>query len=381
MMYTRVENLEQTATRVRSKVMGVMQAAVFHGRGAITIDEVSEPRSPGPGEVLVRPQFCGICGTDLHEYTDGPIVIPTKPHPLNGSHVPQILGHEFSAVVEELGAGVGNVRVGDLCSIMPLIYCGECDQCSRGANHLCRTMACTGLSAAWGGLAKFAVVKASQLVVIPSEVSALQAALIEPAAVAAYGVDRGNLQPGESVLVTGAGPIGSLVTMYALAGGARRVIVSESDPVRLERATLLGHGIGEVVGVNPLEDDLSEVVNEYTEGLGIDLSIECAGKEAALQACIDVARPGGHVVQTALHVKPASISADILAVKDLTLSGTWCYPVFDFPRVVSLVATGRWPVDRVVSSVIPLDEVVTNGFESLIRRGSGEVKVLIQVDK
>jgi (R,R)-butanediol dehydrogenase/meso-butanediol dehydrogenase/diacetyl reductase len=242
-------------------------------------------------------------------------------------------------------------------------------------------MACTGLSAQWGGLAGQAIVKASQLVPVPDGVSALQAALIEPAAVAAYGVDRGHLQPGETVLVTGAGPIGSLAAMYALAGGARRVIVSESDPVRLERAKALGEGLGEVIGVNPVEDDLASIVNRYTSRLGVDLAIECAGKEAALQACLDVVKPGGRVVQTALHVKPASISAEMMAVKDLTLSGTWCYPVYDFPRVVSLVATGRWPVDRVVSSVIPLTEVVQGGFESLIRRGSGEVKVLIEVAK
>ncbi len=358
-----------------------MQAAVFHARGAITVDEVETPHTPGPGEVLVRPQFCGICGTDLHEYTDGPIVIPVAPHPLNGSHAPQILGHEFSAVVEEIGAGVTNVHRGDLCAVMPLIYCGECDQCRRGANHLCRTMACTGLSAAWGGLAHFAIVKASQLVVVPDGVSALQAALIEPAAVAAYGVDRGHLQPGETVLVTGVGPIGSLVTMYALARGARRVIVSESDPERLARAMALGDGLGEVLGVNPLKDDLRAVVEEITNRVGIDLAIECAGKEAALQACLDVVRPGGRVVQTALHVRPASISAEILAVKDLTLSGTWCYPVYDFPRVVNIVAAGRWPVDRIVSSVIALNDVVQGGFESLIRPGSGEVKVLIEVAK
>ena len=358
-----------------------MQAAVFHARGQITVDTVDAPGHPAAGEVLVRPQFCGICGTDLHEYTDGPIVIPVEPHPLNGSKAPQILGHEFSAIVEEVGPGVTSIAPGDLCTVMPLIYCGECDQCVRGANHLCRTMACTGLSAQWGGLAQRAIVKASQVVVVPEGITPLQAALVEPAAVAAYGVDRGKLQPGETVLVTGAGPIGSLVIMYALASGARRVIVSESDPVRLERAGRLGEGLGEIVTANPMTDDLHAVVAEHTNGLGVDLAIECAGKEAALQACIDEVKPGGRVVQTALHVRPASISAEALAVKDLTLSGTWCYPVFDFPRVVNLIATGRWPVDRVVSSIIALEHVVDGGFESLIRRGSGEVKVLIEVAK
>lgn len=356
-----------------------MRAAVFHDRGAISVDEVREPTIPGPGEVLVRPQFCGICGTDLHEFTDGPIVIPVEPHPLNGSKAPQILGHEFSAYVVAVGAGVTSVKEGDLCAVMPLIFCGECDQCVRGANHLCRTMACTGLSATWGGLSEYAVVKASQLVAVPSTVTALQAALVEPAAVAAYGVDRGRLQPGQTVLITGAGPIGSLATMYALAGGARRVIVSESDPVRLERASKLGEGLGEVIAVNPALEDLLAVVHEHTQGLGVDLAMECAGKELALQACIDAVKPGGQVVQTALHVVPATISAEMLAVKDLTFSGTWCYPVYDFPRVVELIATGRWPVDRVVSSTIALEDVVEKGFERLIQRGSGDVKVLIEV--
>jgi len=306
-------------------------------------------------------------------------VIPVDPHPLNGSKAPQILGHELSAIVVEVGDEVTNVNPGDLCSVMPLIYCGECDQCVRGANHLCRTMACTGLSSAWGGLAELAVVKGSQLIPVPSNVTALQAALIEPSAVAAYGVDRGNLQPGESVLVTGAGPIGSLAIMYALACGARRVIVSETDPARLERASHLGDGLGEVIPANPMEQDLSEVVKEHTRGLGVDVAIECAGKEAALQACIAVVKPGGRVVQTALHVRPASISVESLAVKDLTLSGTWCYPVYDFPRILGLVSTGRWPVDRVVSSVIPIENIVPNGFENLIRQGSGDVKILVQV--
>ena len=323
--------------------------------------------------------MCGICGTDLHEYTDGPIVIPSSPHPLNGSCLPQILGHEFAAVAVEAGAGVSHVQAGDLCTVMPLIHCGHCYECLRGMGHLCRTMACTGLSDAWGGLAGLAMVRASQLVPVGSEVSAQQAALIEPTAVAAYGVDRGRLQPGQTVLVTGAGPIGSLATMYALAGGARRVIVSEPDPSRRARAASLGKDLGEVIAVDPLADPVGDVVLDSTDGVGADLAIECAGIEAALTLCVDAVRPAGTVVQTALHIRPAALRADTLAIKDLTLIGTWCYPVNDFARVVGLVASGRLPVERVVSSVVPLDRAVTGGFDQLITRGSGEVKVLIEV--
>ena len=356
-----------------------MRALRYAGARKLSVEDVQEPPAPGQGEVLLRPLMCGICGTDLHEYTDGPIVTPRTPHPLTGAGLPQIMGHEFAARVAAAGPGVTQLREGDLCTVMPLIYCGQCRECERGQGHLCRTMACTGLSSAWGGLADQAIVAASQVVPVPESMTPAQAALIEPAAVAAYGVDRGRLQPGQTVLITGAGPIGSLATLYALAAGARRVVISEPDPSRRDRAAALGTGLGEVVTVNPLTDSVSAIIADLTSGVGADLAVECAGQESALHLCIDAVRPAGTVVQTALHIRPASIRADTLALKDLTLAGTWCYPVQDFPRIVGLVAAGRFPVERVISSVVPLADAVTRGFEQLITRGTGEVKVLIEV--
>jgi (R,R)-butanediol dehydrogenase/meso-butanediol dehydrogenase/diacetyl reductase len=167
--------------------------------------------------------------------------------------------------------------------------------------------------------------------------------------------------------------------MYALAGGARRVIVSEPDPARRALAAALGDGLGEVVTADPSGDQVIGLVTELTGGLGVDLAVECAGVEAALNLCVNAVRPAGTVVQTALHIRPAVIRPEALALKDLTLEGTWCYPVQDFPRVAGMVATGRFPVERVVSSVVPLEDAVTQGFDQLITRGSGEVKVLIEV--
>src|SRR5689334_6912043 len=345
-----------------------MRALRFHKARELAVEKVAEPGSPGPGEVLLRPALCGICGTDLHEYTDGPIVTPAQRHPLTGAELPQILGHEFSAVVAEAGPGVTHVRAGDLVTVMPLIHCGKCHECLRGQGHLCRTMACTGLSSAWGGLADLAIVAAGQVVPVPESLTPRQAALIEPTAVAAYGVDRGRLQPGQTVLVTGAGPIGSLAALYALAGPARRA-----------RAAVLGEGLGEVILADPSADPVTSVVEELTGGIGADLAIECAGVESALGLCLDAVRPAGTVVQTALHIRPASIRAETLALKDLTLAGTWCYPIQDFPRVAGLVASGRLPVERVISSVIPLESAVADGFERLVTRGTGEVKVLIEL--
>jgi (R,R)-butanediol dehydrogenase/meso-butanediol dehydrogenase/diacetyl reductase len=357
-----------------------MRALRFHEARKLSVDEVPEPGEPGTGEVLLRPLMCGICGTDLHEYTDGPIVTPKDPHPLTGATLPQIMGHEFSARVVAVGWDVTQVSEGDLCTVMPLIHCGQCHECLGGQGHLCRTMACTGLSDSWGGLADLAIVSASQVVPVAETMTPRQAALIEPAAVAAYGVDRGRLQPGQTVLVTGAGPIGSLAAMYALAAGARRVVISEPDQARRARAATLGAGIGEIVTADPVSEPVTDIIAELTGGIGADLAVECAGQENALNLCIDAVRPAGTVVQTALHIRPASIRAEVLALKDLTLAGTWCYPVQDFPRVAGLVASGRFPVERVVSSVAPLEEAVSRGFDQLITRGSGEVKVLIEVN-
>jgi (R,R)-butanediol dehydrogenase/meso-butanediol dehydrogenase/diacetyl reductase len=356
-----------------------MRALRFHRSRELCVEKVAEPGPPGPGEVLLQPVMCGICGTDLHEYTDGPIVTPARPHPLTGAELPQILGHEFSAVVAAAGPGVTHVGAGDLCTVMPLITCGHCHECRRGQGHLCRTMACTGLSSAWGGLADLAIVSAGQVVPVPASMTPQQAALIEPTAVAAYGVDRGRLQPGQTVLITGAGPIGSLATLYALAAGARRVVLSEPDPARRARAAALGDGLGEVITVDPAGEPVTAVIDALTGGVGADLAVECAGHESALNLCLDAVRPAGTVVQTALHIRPASIRAETLALKDLTLIGTWCYPVQDFPRIAGLVASGRLPVERVISSVVPLESAVADGFERLITRGTGEVKVLIEV--
>ena len=192
-----------------------MRALRFHAARDLRIEEVDEPAAPGPNEVVVQVVTCGICGTDLHEYVAGPIVTPVEPHPLTGARNPQILGHEFAGDVVATGAGVTSVGEGDRVAIMPLAYCGTCTYCRRGLQHLCATMGCVGLSHAWGGMAQLATVAEYQVVRLPDAVSYQQGALIEPTAVAAYGVERGGVAPGDRVLITGAGPIGALAALCA----------------------------------------------------------------------------------------------------------------------------------------------------------------------
>src|ERR1700733_14782733 len=246
-----------------------MRAARSHQAKDIRIEDVPEPSGLGPTELLVRPRLCGICGTDLHEYIAGPIVTPSEPHPLTGALNPQILGHEFSAEVIEVGDEVVAARPGDRVAIMPLIFCGRCYFCLRGLNHLCTRMA-------WVGLGELAVVSEYQVAVPPEELTDEQGALIEPAAVAEYGVRRGQVGPGDSVLIAGAGPIGALAVLAAQAAGAGAVYLSEPNP---ERARAAEH-LGATAILNPAQTSVPDELHERTHGIGVDVAMEGPGKAA-----------------------------------------------------------------------------------------------------
>jgi (R,R)-butanediol dehydrogenase/meso-butanediol dehydrogenase/diacetyl reductase len=351
-----------------------MLAARFYDKSDIRIEEVAEPALKSSDEVLVRVAYCGICGTDLHEYLMGPIVTAASPHPLTGATLPQTLGHEFSATVVEIGADVRDVNVGDRVAIMPAIVCGRCHYCRRGLGNLCVSFACTGLSAETGGLATFAVLKEYQVAVLPDEVSDLEGAVIEPACVAAYGVDRAGVTGGDVVLVTGAGPIGVLTAMYAGAIGAAQVLIAEPN---LNRAELVrAMDIGMVV--DPTQDGFGDLIADLTEGVGVDLTVECSGTSAGLSSAITHTRPRGQIVQTGLHTKPASLDMMTVAAKDISIHGSWCYYLTDWPRIIRLVAAGRYPVAKAVTSTIDLPQVVPQGFDVLVDPQGNQLKVLVK---
>ncbi len=352
-----------------------MKAAVFHDAKDIRIEEIDAPTRVGPGEVRLRPFWCGICGTDLHEYAVGPIVIPTKPHLLNGSTAPQILGHEFSGEVLEVGSKVTSVKVGDRVSVMPLLFCNSCFYCQRGLNHLCRTMACVGLSFEWGGIAQETVVPASSVAKLPENMTNEQGALVEPTAVAAYGVDSANVRPGDSVLITGAGPIGALAALYASHLGAS-VFISEINPNRQALAQSLE--VAELI--DPTSTDVVAEIKDRTAGIGVDAVIECSGNEKALQTAISSVRKAGIISQTGLHTAPASIEPMVLSEFDISLRGTWCYPVTDWPRIIDLIGNKGLPVEKVVTAKIGMDQIVQEGFEVLLSPTGEMAKVLVQAE-
>ena len=349
-----------------------MQALRFHAARDLRIEEVREPPAPGADEVVVRVATCGICGTDLHEYIAGPIVTPVEPHPLTGARNPQILGHEFAGDVVSVGQGVTKVVEGDRVAIMPLAYCGTCAYCRRGLQHLCATMGCVGLSHAWGGMAELATVAEYQVVRLPDTVTYRQGALIEPTAVAAYSVERAGVRPGDRVLVTGAGPIGALAMLCARSAGASAVYVSEPNPARRERAETIG---ADVV-LDPTSVDVPEFLREHTDGLGVDVALECSGHPNGFDVAVRSLRRRGTLAQTGLFVGEASVEPMLWALNDLTIVGTWCYWVYDFERIAAQIAVGDLPVERVVTSAVTLDGA-PDAFARLASGAADEIKVLV----
>lgn len=349
-----------------------MHALRFHAARDLRVESVDEPPGPEAGEVVVRVVTCGICGTDLHEYVAGPIVTAVEPHPLTGAKNPQILGHEFAGEVVAVGADVSTVREGDRVAIMPLAYCGRCAYCLRGLQHLCATMGCVGLSHAWGGMGELATVAEYQVVRLPDEVSFEQGALIEPTAVAAYGVERGGVGPGDRVLITGAGPIGALAALCATSAGASSVYISEPNPARRARAEALK--VATVL--DPSAVDVPELLRDETRGLGVDVAIECSGHPNGFAAAIASLRKRGTLAQTGLFVGEATVEPMVWSLNDLTIVGTWCYWVYDFDRVAAQIAAGSLPVERVLTSNVALADS-PEAFERLASGAADEIKVLV----
>ena len=343
-----------------------MLAARLHGNRDLRVEQMPEPEGVPGGQVRVRPEWCGICGTDLHEYAHGPLYTPAE-------NLPQVIGHEFSAVVTEVGDGVTNVQVGDRVAVLPHVFCGSCYFCVRGRQGLCRSLQLTGVTWPWGGLAEQAVVPSYQAIPLPDEVTFEQGAILEPLASVVHAVERSGLKPGGSVLITGAGPIGQLAVLTCVAAGAGAIFVSE--PHRLRRAQ--AQSLGVTATFDPAATDVAAEVVERTDGLGADCSIECSGSQAGLDACVAATRAAGTVAQIAIHVGPRTVVPEGWVWRDLTIAGVWSFKFYDTPRILAQIAAGTLPVERIVTSRIGVSDVVAQGIDRLADPEGDQVKILV----
>lgn len=347
-----------------------MKAAVFHAQEDLRIEEVADP-SPGPGQVKLRNAFAGICGSDLHVYytPEAAGLDFEHPHPLTGSTLPQILGHEFSGTVVELGEGVDGVSVGDRVAVWPIYSCGECAACRRGMYNVCQKIGFHGLSSDGGGMAEFTTVDASKLHVLPENVDLRLGALVEPMSVSWHAVSRSGVRSGGTALIAGAGPIGIGVWFALKARGIEKVLVSEPSADRRAIIAALGATV-----IDPVGEDLAAAVAALTDGDGVDVAFDAAGAGPAVTSSLASLVPGGRVVVVAIHERTMDFLPTQLVMGETEIAGALAYLPEDFDAVIAAMAEGVYDTTGWVEDV-PLDGVV-DAIHAL-RGGAGE-KILVR---
>ena len=349
-----------------------MKAARWHAAKDIRVEQAEIPAA-GKKQVKIEVQFTGICGSDLHEYTHGPMLIPVdKPYPLNGHQGVTTLGHEFSGIVSEVGEGVTNVKPGDRVVVEPLFKNPDSPFIANGEYNLSEPLGFVGLTSN-GGFAKYTVVEDYMVHKIPDTMSFEQGALVEPAAVAVYAVLQSGLRLGDSCVIFGAGPIGLLCVQAAIAAGSPNVIVVDVADKRLEKAT----EVGATHVINGKSEDIPAQVKKLTNG-GADVFLDAAGVQATYDNGLKSLRNGGTAVLVALFGKPVTHDAFDQVVREITVKGIIAYRNI-FPQVINLIDSGRMPVEKLVTQKIKLDNIVADGFEALVSNPS-QVKILVDIN-
>jgi (R,R)-butanediol dehydrogenase/meso-butanediol dehydrogenase/diacetyl reductase len=348
-----------------------MKAALWYKANDIRVEDVAEP-TPGPGQVKIKVKWTGICGSDLHEYVAGPIFIPVgSPHPVSHEVAPIVMGHEFSGEVAAVGDGVTRLKAGDRVVVEPILACGHCDACRHGKYNLCDSLGFHGLSGGGGGFSAYTVVGERWVHKMPEGLSFEQGALVEPAAVALHAVRVSSFKAGGTAAVFGTGPIGLLVVEALKVAGARMIHVVELSEQRAAKALELGA----TSVIDPSKEDAVQRIRDFTDG-GVDVAFEVTGVPSVLRQCIDATRYEGEAIIVSIWEKEAAVQPNTVVLKERNLKGTIAYRDV-FPAVMDLMVQGYFSAERLVTKRIELDDIVPEGFETLVAEKS-QIKILVR---
>ena len=348
-----------------------MKALVYHGNRDLRLETVPDP-APGPGDVRLRIDYCGICATDIEEYLYGPVFIfGDEPNPITGKKMPLVTGHEITATVDALGPSVSNVGVGDRVALNTVLTCGSCWWCKNGAEVQCPAMAVAGF-ALDGGLAEYMVWPAAEAIPLPDAVSSEEAALVEPASVAMQAVRRSRMEAGESVAVLGVGTIGQLVVQAAKAKGGRVFAID-----RRQASLALANRLGADAAIDASTDDVEETLRELTGGVGPDVVIDAAGGEQTPAQAVRWVRSGGRALLVAIYSsRPAFDFNDIVGTAK-EIIGSIAYQRRDVEDVVGLIAAGDIQTAPLVSDKISLEDVIDKGFARMLAPEKDVFRILV----
>ena len=349
-----------------------MRAVRYHGNRDVRIDDIDEPECR-PGFVKIAPEWCGICGSDIHEYLVGPETIPSPdaPHPNTGESLPIVLGHEYAGTVVEVGEGVDGVQVGDTVAVEPIIRDNTCPTCSEGRYNLCPQIGFNGISGYGGGLAEHSVVPSYMIHVLPPNVPTDIAAVIEPLAVGWHAAKLAGITGGESVLIVGAGPIGLVTLLSSQAMGAGKTVVVELTTARQRKAAELGADLV----LDPTTDDITAVLTDEF-GRGVDIAFDAGGNSKTIELALASVRPRGRVINIALWEHPVEFDMFAMLFKDSNLTASCAY-CNDHAEVIEAIATGGIDVAPLITGRISFEEIVSGGIDELVNNRDAHVKILV----
>ncbi|KAL4875841.1 chaperonin 10-like protein [Aspergillus karnatakaensis] len=363
-------------------------ALQYYGPRDVRLEQV-KPKICHRDEVRIQIAYCGICGSDIHEYLGGPIFPPKQgeQNPWTGQRLPVTLGHEMSGTIVEVGASVSDPRLqtGARVAVNPAWNdrhhgLDPCTACQLDMPNVCKRYASYGLSAAGGGLASEIVVKHFACIPLPDSVSLKVGALMEPLAVAWHCIRISGFQPGQTALILGAGPIGLAILMLLHVWNAKTVVISEVTASRKQMAKEFGADLV----VDPTEypkgglDPVVVATQAAVQADGVDVCFDCTGLQSTLDTAVAAARPGGTVFNVAIYEQPVSLNLNALTLTEKRLTGGICYTDVDFQGLIEALESGKVAAEKLITSVVDLDDVIDKGLLELIQNKAAHVKILIR---
>ncbi len=338
-----------------------MKQAVMTAPGEVVFREIDSPK-PGPGEVLLRIQLIGICGSDMHVYHGK--------HPY--TNYPVVQGHEFSAIVEQVGEGVTNLKPGMKVTSMPQIYCGKCAPCRRGDYQICDQLKVQGFQAP-GCAQELWLTSVEKVVPLPDDFTIEQGAMVEPLAVGVHAVRRAGKLAGKNVVVLGAGPIGNLLAQVAAAEAAK-VLITDISEYRLELASKCGIQLTS----NPKQESLKDAVRRAFGADGFEVAFECVGVEKTMEDAIENIQKGGTIVVVGVFGEKPCINLGFVQDRELNIKGTLMYQAQDYHKAIELIATGKVNVQPLISKVFPFIQYL-EAYRYIDQQGDKTMKVFVKV--
>ena len=343
-----------------------MKAAVMTDLMKVEIQEVEAPK-PKPDEVLIKIEYVGVCGSDLHYYEHGRIgdfLVET----------PFILGHEAAGTVVETGSGVKDLKVGDRVALEPGKTCGKCEFCKSGKYNLCKDVIFFATPPVNGVFQEYVAHEAGLCFKLPENVSTMEGALVEPLAVGLHAASQGGATLGQTAVVTGTGCIGLCSLLSLKAMGVSKIIVVDIMEKRLQKALELG---ADYV-INGKDEDAVERIMELTDGKGFDLGIETAGSQITASQLIKAAKKGSTIVFVGYSASgemtlPIGMALD----KELNFKTVFRYRTI-YPMAIEAVSKGQIKVKDIVTNYFELDDI-QNALDTCVKDKANVVKGVIKI--